>query len=82
MSGISGIGFGSTAVRNAQSGINQGMANLARDAQAVAGGSVANGNGVTDALVDAQQQKLDVEASVKALEIANQTLGTLLDIKA
>jgi hypothetical protein len=82
MGGTSGIGFGSTAVQNAQFGINQGMANLARDAQAVAGGSVANGNGVTGALVDAQQQKLDVEASVKALEIANQTLGTLLDIRA
>jgi hypothetical protein len=82
MSGISSFGFGSTAVQNAQLGINQGMANLARDAQAVAQGSVANGNGVTDALVDAQQQKLDVEASVKALEIANQTLGTLIDIKA
>ena len=78
MIGTSTIGFGSTAVQNAQSGINQGMANLARDAQAIAQGS----DGVTNALVDAQQQKLDVEASVKALEIADQTLGTLLDIKA
>ena len=83
MSGISGIGFGSSAVQNALSGINQGMANLSRDAQAIAQGSVANGNGgMTDALVDAQQQKLDVEASVRALSIADQTLGTLLDIKA
>ena len=82
MIGISTIGFGSTAVQNAQAGINQGMANLARDAQAIAGSSVADGNGVTNALVDAQQQKLDVEASVKALEIADQTLGTLIDIKA
>lgn len=82
MIGTSTIGFGSTAVQNAQSGINQGMANLARDAQAIAGGSVADGSAVTNALVDAQQQKLDVEASVKALEIADQTLGTLIDIKA
>ena len=82
MSGISSMGFGSTAVQNAQFGINQGMANLSRDAQAIASGSVANGNGVTDALVDAQQQKLDVEASVTALKIADQTLGSLLDIKA
>jgi len=82
MSGISSMGFGSTAVQNAQFGIKQGMANLARDAQAIAGGSVAGGNAVTDALVDAQQQKIDVEASVTALKITDQTLGSLLDIKA
>ena len=83
------MGFGSTAVQNALSGINRGMANLSQDAQIIAqpGGpmsqdSVANGNSVIDALVDAQTQKLDVEASVKALQIADQTLGTLLDIKA
>ena len=82
MSGTSGIGFGSSAVQNALSGINQGMANLSRDAQVVAQGSVANDNSVTGALVDAQTQKLDVEAAVKALQIANQTLGSLLDVKA
>ena len=82
MNGISGMGFGSTAVQNAQLGISQGMANLSRDAQAIASGSVANGNAVTDALVDAQQQKLDVQASVAALKIADQTLGSLIDIMA
>ena len=82
MSGISSIGSGSTAAQNALSGINRGMANLSRDAQVVAQGSVASGNSVTDALVDAQTQKLNVEASVKALQIADQTLGALLDIKA
>jgi len=82
MSGISSIGSGSTAAQNALSGINRGMANLSRDAQVVAQGSVASGNSVTDALVDAQTQKLNVEASVKALQIADQTLGAVLDIKA
>jgi hypothetical protein len=82
MSGLSSIGVGSTAVQNALSGINRGMANLSQDARVIAQGSVANGNSVTDALVDAQTQKLDVEASVKALQIADQTLGSLLDIKA
>jgi hypothetical protein len=82
MSNISSTGFGSTAVQNALSGINRGMANLAQDAQVIAQGSEANGTSVTDALVDAQTQKLDVEASVKALRIADQTLGALLDIKA
>ena len=89
MSGLSSTGFGSTAVQNALSGINRGMANLSQDAQVIAQsgrsmgqGSIANGNSVTDALVDAQTQMLDVEASVKALQIADQTLGTLLDIVA
>ena len=82
MSGISSIDSGSTAVQNALSGINRGMANLSQDARVIAQGSLANGNSVTAALVDAQTQKLDVEASVKALQIADQTLGTLLDIKA
>lgn len=82
MSGISSMGFGSTAVQNALSGIKRGMANLSQDARVIAQGSVASGNSVTDALVDAQTQKLDVEASVKALQIADQTLGTLLDIEA
>jgi len=82
MSGISSIDSGSTAVQNALSGINRGMANLSQDARVIAQGSVAAGNSVTAALVDAQTQKLDVEASVKALQIADQTLGALLDIKA
>lgn len=82
MSGIPSIGVGSSAVQNALSGIDRGMANLSQDARVIAQGSVASGNSVTDALVDAQTQKLDVEASVKALQIANQTLGALLDIKA
>ncbi len=82
MSGLSSIGVGSSAVQNSLSGIDRGMANLSQDARVIAQGSVASGNSVTDALVDAQTQKLDVEASVKALQIANQTLGALLDIKA
>jgi hypothetical protein len=73
------IGYGSTAVQNAQLGISRGMTNLARDQQLIASGGSGD---ITDALVDAQQQKLDVEASVKALSITDQTLGTLLDIKA
>jgi hypothetical protein len=68
MNSASGIGFGSSAVQNAQLGINRGMANLAQDAQ-----TVAQGGPVTGALVDAQQQKLDVEASATALSIADLT---------
>jgi hypothetical protein len=81
MNSISGIG--SNAAQNAELGISRGMANLSRDEQVVAQGTIASGgNAVTDALVDAQQQALNVEASVRALSIADQTLGALLDIKA
>ena len=84
MIGFSAIGNGSDAVQNAQLGINRGMANLSRDEQVIAQSSTApdNGNGMIGALVDAQTQKLDVEASARALSIVDQTLGTLLDIKA
>jgi hypothetical protein len=77
MSYTTGIGNGTDAVQNALLGINRGMANFSQDAQAVA-----QGGAVTGALVDAQQQALDVKASAAALSIADQTLGTLLDIKA
>jgi hypothetical protein len=77
MNSTSGIGFGSSALQNAQLGISRGMANLSQDAQ-----TIAQDGPVTGALVDAQQQKLDVEASATALSITNQTLGTLLDVTA
>jgi hypothetical protein len=76
--------IGSTALQNAQLGIRRGMANLSRDQEIIASGGLSGpgGDAITGALVDAQQQKLDVEASVKALAITDQTLGTLLDLKA
>lgn len=82
MSSFSIIGSGSNAVQNAQLGISRGMANLSRDAQVVAQGTTVNSDAMTGALVDAQQQKLAVEASARVLAVANQTLGALLDIKA
>jgi len=84
MSGFSPIGCGTSAIDNAQLGISRGMSNFTRDAQTVAGGSSASasGNAVTGALLDARQQALDVEASARALSIADQMLGTLLDVTA
>ena len=85
MNGLSSLGGGSSALQYAQLGISRGMANLDRDSQAVAEGIVSSGGNsdpVTSALVDAQQQKLNVEASAKALSITDQTLGTLLDVHA
>ena len=75
MNGISGIGAG--ALQYAQQGISRGMANVAQDAQAVA-----SGGDPTAPLVDASQQKLAVEANAKMLQIANETMGTLINIMA
>jgi hypothetical protein len=83
MNGLSSLG--SSALQYAQQGISRGMANLDADSQAVAQGVMSSGGdsgAVTGALVDAQQQALNVEASAKALAITNQTLGTLLDVHA
>jgi len=75
MNGISGISAG--ALQYAQQGISRGMANVAQDAQAIA-----SGVDPTGALVDASQQKLSVEANAKMLEIASQTMGTLINVMA
>jgi hypothetical protein len=85
--GMSGITFGSgsSALQYAQAGISRGMAGLDRDAQTIAQATVSDGgdsSAVTGALVDSQQQALNVEVNAKALSITNQTLGTLLDVMA
>lgn len=82
MSSLSSIG-GSSAIQNAALGIQRAVANVGRDAKVVAGSSVAvDGDAVTGALLDANQQALNVAASARAFSIADKTLGTLLDIKA
>ena len=82
MSSFSGIGS-SSAMQNAQLGIQRGVDRVARDAQVVAGSSAsASDEGVTGALIDANQQALNVEASARAFSIIDKTLGSLIDIKA
>jgi hypothetical protein len=72
-----------SAFQSAQLGISRGQAGLDQDAQVVAnGGAAGNDDAVTGALVDALQQRLLVEASVQMLSTADQTLGTLVDVKA
>ena len=81
MSGISTLGFGASAIQSALSGINRGIAGVNQDAAIVASNG-AEGDASTNALIDAQQQLLNIEASAKALSITDQTLGTLIDVKA
>lgn len=76
-SGVSGL------FQSASAGIQQGMNNLARDQQAVAGAINGDSSGaMTTALADSQSQKLMVEASARMLKTANDTLGTLIDVTA
>ena len=77
MSGIFGTSGASSAAQYAQLGISRGMNNVARDAQVVAGGG-----DPTAPLIDASQQKLEIEANVRALQMADQALGSLIDVMA
>jgi hypothetical protein len=64
---------------SAQAGIQRGLSGLDRDAQTIANGST---DAATGALVDSLQQRVAVEASARMLSTVDQTLGTLIDVKA
>jgi hypothetical protein len=83
MSSLSLTGIPSV-LQSAQLGIRRGLSGLDRDAQVVANGNIASdgADGVVGALVDSLQQRLLVEASARMLSTADQTLGTLIDVKA
>jgi hypothetical protein len=87
MSSIPALTVGS-ALQSAQQGIDRGVAAIDRDAAAIASVSagIEPSQDVTQALIDASQQKLYVDASTKALSIAaqslNDALGRLVDTHA
>lgn len=72
------------AMQSAQLGISRGMNGLARDEQTVADSLLtpAGSDSLPGALVDSLQQKLLVEASARMMSTVDETLGTLIDIKA
>jgi hypothetical protein len=76
---VSGI---PSAFQSAQNGIRRGVAGLDQDAQVVAGGVSGDVGALTGALVDALQQRVAVEASARMLSTVDQTVGTLIDVKA
>jgi hypothetical protein len=71
-----------SALQSAQLGIRRGLAGIDQDAQVVANGVSGDSDAVAGALVDSLQQRLMVEASARMLSTVDQTLGTLVDIKA
>jgi hypothetical protein len=81
MNSISMSGIPS-AFQSAQSGISRGLAGLDQDARVVANDVSGDVSSLTGALVDALQQRVLVEASARMLSTADQTLGTLIDVKA
>src|SRR5579862_5878623 len=70
------------AFQSAELGISRGLAGIDQDARVVANGVSGDIDAVTGALVDSLQQRLMVEASVQMLSTVDQTLGTLVDVKA
>jgi hypothetical protein len=68
------------AIQSAYQGIQNGMQSLSKNAFAVASESTKGGDFVTP-MVEMNSDKLQVQASAKALQISSDTLGSLLDIK-
>ena len=68
------------AIQSAYQGIQNGMQSLNKNAFAVASESTKGGDFVTP-MVDMNSDKLQVQASAKAMQISSDTLGSLLDIK-
>ena len=78
MSGIS-------ALSSAVTGIQRGIDNLNRDANTIARTAITDSVAspeVLDAMVGLQEAKLQVQASAKVVETADETIGSLLDVMA
>lgn len=78
MSGISGI-------NSAVQGIQRGMRGLAKNAADIASKDMMEAQGpegLAKATVEMMENKTQVQASAKALQIIQETIGSILDIKA
>lgn len=68
---------------SASMGIHRGMQGLARNAAQLAGSQQLEGTkDATQPIVDSRVARANVQANVKALATADDTLGTLLDVTA
>lgn len=74
----------SSILNSGLQGINSGLDNLRKDAQAIASATTQrdeNTSDIADSLVDMNINQRNTEASVKVVKAADEVLGTLLDIK-
>lgn len=63
-------------------GISNGLENMRRDAQEIASATAKGGEDTADlakSVVDLNMDRNQVEASVKVVQAANETVGTLLN---
>ncbi|HEY1312376.1 MAG TPA: hypothetical protein VGE92_00795, partial [Steroidobacteraceae bacterium] len=81
---IGSVSSGFGALQNAASGISRASQGISQDAQSIATGALngAQANNTTSALADLSEQSVLAQISAAALSIDNQTLGTLLNVKA
>ncbi|MCG9712267.1 chemotaxis protein [Shewanella insulae] len=84
----SSFSSGLAGLQSAQSGLTQATVDVAKPSQtpvSEAGGTETsnpvNATDKTEALVSALESKNQGEAAVEVLETANETLGTVIDIK-
>lgn len=70
------------ALGTAITGIRRGMEGLDRNAAEVAQASKGNGDDIAAPLVDSKVNRLQVEASVSMVKTLDETIGSLLDVKA
>jgi len=69
----------------ALSGIQKGLADLQKNASQIAGATVSEGTDdkpLIAAVVDLKANEMQVAASMKILNVSDELLGTILDIKA
>lgn len=79
------VGSFMSALESARIGIRRGLDGLAADAQKIAHANVDSANQVgdlSDALVQSLVDRIQVEASARVMNQVDQTIGSLLDVKA
>lgn len=70
------------ALGTAVNGIRRGMEGLDRNTAEVARASTGSGDDIAAPLVDSRVNKLQVEANVSMVKTLDETIGSLLDVKA
>lgn len=75
-----------SAMNSALLGIQKGLGGMERDAAQVASAGTSNGGDpatdLTQAMVELQSNRLQVEAAAKVMKAADETLGSIIDILA
>ncbi|PHS67605.1 MAG: hypothetical protein COB23_10205 [Methylophaga sp.] len=70
------------AFQSGLSGIQSGIQSLNKNAAKIASAdALQSGAGITEALINLNSDKLQVQASAKVIEASNAAIGSILDIK-